>query len=265
MENKEYYTVKEIIFGLRNEYCNIESKLQSLRNFCIHDERLVSGYRFDLSTGYGEKANIICRYMKKENLVQKFLRKTHPVNSYIELTNINTILCTKDNNDKYFISKYEDNCGLLKYSVAIREDKNKEFSESVSKLLNSDFVTSINDSVKFDSNGKECVLRTTVDNLDFIINIDSEDYNIVQVHYHAKSDLLTVRIFGDKQDFNKIINYILDIKVPKEKLNSYHLNLVNNSKIYEKNISLEKLNKINFEVNFAIKEENNQIVLSKLR
>lgn len=263
MENRDYYTVKEVMFGLREEYRTMEKELQTLTNFCICDKRLVSGYRFDLSRGYGEKANIICRYKKKENLIQKFLRKNNPMNDYFELSNINTIVCTKDNNDRYFISKGDDwNC-FPKYSVAIREDKNKDFAEQTSKILNSNFIFNMNDSVEFNSDNNECTLRTTLDDVDFIVNMSDDGVDIIHFNYYAGADLFTVRFFSDRKSSTEMIESVLDMKIPKEKLSPYHIGLIDENQISEKKIVLEKIKKHDYVVEFDIKEDSDQIVLAK--
>lgn len=61
-----------------------------------------------------------------------------------------------------------------------------------------------------------------------------------------------------------MINKALEIKVPKKELSSYHIGIIDSSKITEKPIKLERIEPCR-EVEFSIHEDEKQIVLSKAR
>lgn len=248
MENKDHYTVKEIILGLRSEYQINERKLNELRKYCICDKNKVAGFDFYLFKLGRQKTEIICRILKKESILEKLLREF----SYIfKLTNINEVNCTKNDNG-YYINE----------DVMILDDKNSEFSSHASSILNSNFSLNITSNISLNINNVNLVLNAKLHGLSIFV---CDGRNMVSnLWYNSKSDSIKMTFLTDKKTSNELVDNILDIRVPKDKLTSYQINMINMSGVLDKEIIFEKVSSKD-QLEFMINDDSDKIVLSKIK
>lgn len=286
MELRDYYTLKEIILGLRDEYRKYNEEIQKLEDLCVVDEERVAD--FNISTikhncGGEEESlpKLHCNYVKKAKLVQLALRRLNwKIFRYDTGTGFAN-LC-HDNNKYYFESHDVD------FPIWIQNDKesNDKFFERANAIVYSEFANNIDMHKTFNNYnmtehgililrnvpGKFNVASITAYSSWFkiMMSFDESELRNFSLMYNSRTDSLELRVFGGskKHGYNKYvineetINNILGIEYPGSELGQYHVRTIDNNSKIEKDVAIE-CPEIECLVKMDINEEEKQYVLSK--
>lgn len=142
MEVKDYYSLREIVLGLREEYLKFYEEIEKLKSLCTVDERKVKDFDFRTKHFTAKKEEKLpefyCIYEERLNVIQAYFR-------YIK----SRILCFPDNNMRIGRLALENGSFNIKSCYdyfpiqIIGEKENAEFYEQANAILNSEFANNI--------------------------------------------------------------------------------------------------------------------------
>lgn len=222
----EYYTLKEILLGLRQEQLRIQDELYLLEKMLVN----YNDKRFD---GSSFSNHIIPKYQSLYyQLVFNYSLKERIYNMLFEsksLSNSSTIpLHTTIDDYGYYTLNYQK-------ETLVRNDKRQEFHEKVLKLIQDNFI---NNEVIFCDEFKKMNLKIASFGMEYICNNQNNVHDIVFFRYIARENVLYIG--ANKRDninsFNELVDDILNIKIPKRILPIYLKNVIENSCEINKNI-----------------------------
>lgn len=255
---RDYYTLGQVILGLRDEYQKHQSDLRLLKDFCDVDEKKVADFRFSVFQPENRQPELHCDYEPKQNKIEKlianFRKKT---GSYI-YGKYKAILVT-DNNSYHFCSN--------NYPVHIRKcysNMDKSFQEKTTEILNSDFSKNIKTKY-IEIVNTEINYALTIEQrlINLYIRESNNKFPRSVILYGPREDIISICSF-DKKISSELIESVLEIKVPKEKLSNYHIGIIDTTEVIAKPINLQRIQPCK-QVEFSIQEEEKQIVLSKVK
>jgi len=254
MQKKYYYTLKEIILGLRKEYLTHQQKLQALKNCCDIDAKKVVDYDFRLYQPSQLKPKLLCEYTPKQNKVQKALTDIRKKRGFYIYGQHTSGLVT-DNNWYYFKDP--------KYPVHIKSDSRAEFSRYASSLLEDEFSNEIKseyiERYCSDVNG-----ALTIDSMSVDLFIREKSSNIPRssILYDSKEYVLQFESYDEPMN-RQSLEAALNITFPSKELNDYHVKTISNSEESEKPLYLEEFDSCS-KAKFDIQDQGNQYVLRRL-
>lgn len=259
MEKKDYYTLKEIILGLNNEYQLHQRELEKLKEFCEMDEKKVVDFNFTVfQPGFPlERRNpvLLCHYEPKQNIIQRVITNFSKKNG-LYFDNSTAYLVT-DYNQYYFY-------GHSGYPIHVKYDYgiDQKFHEQVHIILDSDFSRNINsgyiDTICSDIDSN---FHIAFNCIRLVIQSDTDQFQKSRIHYDSTSNSLEFSMDRGTLS-NQYIEDILNLKFASSDLNPYHITTINTSKMTEKPIVLGYVGPVH-SMEFSIIEEENQVVLSK--
>lgn len=257
MENKYYYTYKEILFGLRHEYLKVQQELEKLKPYTHVNEFLekkLLDFYFELSQCSFEKnPEVYCHFIPKQSYLKKKMNKIRA-----HLTGNFPIWCSKvlsDNNNRYYMEQQHFPIQVCDYEYC------EEFDEILQKILNSDFAHSIYSKCDTNFLGKSYHLEIKPSNINLfgtinVMDLDSSCdyilcYDNIYISHHSKNL---------SQDF---INETLNVQFSKQMIPSYHQNIIDDSNVSAKKIRIaDDVSNLTM-VDFSIEEDEKEIVLRK--
>lgn len=254
---KDYYTLSEIILGLRDEYQKHQNELRELKELCEIDKKKAVDFRFSVFQPENKNPELHCDYEPKQNKIQKLMTDISiKTGSYIYGKH-SAILAT-DNNSYHFC--------YPKYPVHVRYEygMDEKFQEQATSILNSEFSQNIKTKYIEPVNPEiDYAFDLEQRLIDFYIRESNDEFQESSITCRPYEDIINIRSF-DKELSSEMINNALEIKVPKKELSSYHIGIIDSSKITEKPIKLERTEPCK-KIDFSIQEEEKQVVLSKVR
>lgn len=259
MEKKDYYTLKEIILGLRGEYLNHQQKLYNLKQFCDIDKGKAVDFNFRIHQSEQKNPTLLCEYIPKQNKIEKLITNFSKKSGFY-IYGQHTAHLVTDNNQYYFL------CGYTKYPVHVKYNYGMEekFSSSVNSILKDEFSNSMR-SQYIEDNCSDINAALTIDST--LINLYVRDtcskvpYSFVL--YDSSKDILEFKSFDEQFD-KQSMETALDIMFPSEKLNKYHVRTIINSNESEKPMVLENFSPCDM-AKFDIQDEGKQYVLRRIR
>lgn len=258
METKDYYTLKEIILGLHDEYQLHQQELQKLKELCERKENKATDFNFRVFQPENKKPVLLCDYEPRQNRIQRVMTDLSKKVGYY-IYGRNTAYLVTDNNRYYFL------CGHKSYPVHVRYDDGMEekFYNQASAILNSTFSNSIC-SKYIEKNDSNIDAALTIDTryIQLYIRNNSDKTPRSTIWYNPSFDTIEFQSFNGKLNTQHIEN-TLNIKFPSNGLSSYHIQTINMSNLSEKPMVLKPINptsRIIFEV-----QEEKQVILSKTR
>lgn len=237
MENKEYYTLREILLGLHDEYINSQQQLQQLKQFCEMDEKKAIDFNFRVFRPENMKPLLLCDFDPKENKLQKIIAEINKKTGQYSYPN-QTANLVRDNNRYYFL------CKTLEFPVRIKSDygMDSEFVSLADSILDSEFSNGI-DSKYITKNLSLLNAALTIDStaIEFYVKDNLGDVPPSVLLYDAVTDSVDFYALGvrpTKEQFETVMN----VKIPSEELNDYHIKTIedNRNKDQEKPYSLRK-------------------------
>jgi len=249
---KEYYTLKEVLFGLRNEQLRIEKELYSLRKMInINGNERYKGSKFLPINTLIQKYELLyyklmINYTTKEKIYSLFRGEN--------LFNFqgHTLRTVRDCDGKHILRNESENL--------INDDMIDEFNSRVDKILNDRFIKEVD---LFNRQPNYCI------NLDSSHFIYSEhDYktdSFVNLKYAASSDSILVSTTGKSSGkyLNDFIYERLNYKVPKNVFPEYIQSIIDTNEETKKELIMRD-NKIKKKkAEFYINDERDVFVLVK--
>lgn len=221
---KNYYYIKEILFGLREEYLKNEEELRKLKEFVVLDEN-IENVGFTSFSRKNKRPELIC------DLEEKQLKITNALINIGRIFNKKCkkqeeVVCLKTNNDEFVIPKEGVNIFWK-----------DEFGKKANSILSSDFNTEVKDySIIYSDNEMTSYLDLGNFAISFRVS-SAEDWDLVsKVDYFIKDDVLRFQPRGEKGRLDKIFN----LKLSKELFNIYQRIIIENSSSSKKDILVEK-------------------------
>lgn len=222
------YTIKQILFGLREVYKENEKELERLKKY-VHPDENIKLKEMDLYS-YVKKGDgyLQLNIKAQQSLIVQLLesltnRKVHDDNSKtIEIAhNI------KGNHDYVILPKSEI------YKVDL-----EELCKEAYNLLENDFNKNINIR-RFED--KENRIDLEANTTGMIIHTgDHGKYPASGIIYNAKSDNILVTPYFQNLFPNEAIE-ILNIEIPEDKLPEYHRNVIENNNVQDKRVIINGL------------------------
>lgn len=236
---KQYYTVREIILGLREEYIKNQKALEHLKNYMTLVNREIEDFR--ITIGNKEDEELIARFQKRGNILQRVIK---------------TIM------DDYVIEEEEafhDNEALF-YSknLMINDTRKPEFKEAVEKIFRSPFVEKIGiHSIFLTGKGFDASFGINENGIKLYKTRVTELESVLE--YSAPTDTLLVKS-GKYSISNANLTGLLDLKVPCMVFKNYHKELID--KNGNKTLYAEVFHPC-LKAKFTFHEQSGQILLVK--
>lgn len=225
MENKGYYTLREILLGLRDEYINNQQQLQQLKQFCEMDGKKAIDFNFRVFRPENMKPLLLCDFDPKENKLQKIIAEFNKKTGQYSYPN-QTANLVKDNNRYYFL------CKTLDFPVRIKSDygMDSEFVSLADSILDSEFSNGI-DSKYITNNLSLLNAALTIDSSSVVLYVKDNLGKIPAsvLSYDAQTDRLDYFLLGARPTKEQF-EMALDVRIPSEELNEYHINAIENNK-----------------------------------
>lgn len=233
---RDYYYLREVILGLREEYLKNEDHLRNLKPLVDANDHKIEGFNFLIrQTDYG-KPELYCEIEKKKNCIEKMVTKILKNMNYFPVDISDRGICLKNNNDEYFI---QDD----RFSVLVKDLYKEQFAENVQQILNSSFANQIKvNYLEFISNQVDSSLFLTHSMIHFIerdIGLSTDSY----LTYKSRDDKLSYHT--NREDIKGFLldEYFarcLEAQIPREFLSSYHQDIIEQSDSFNKPISIVK-------------------------
>lgn len=260
MEKKDYYTLKEIILGLNDEYLKYQQKLQELKQFCEMDKKRAIDFNFRIFQPPQEMPTLVCDYDPKQNRLQQLITDISKKTGHFIYGKYLSHLVI-DNNQYYFLSN--------NYPVHIKygTDTNIEFYNHANSILKSEFSNNMVTPFMIESNLSDINATMLINSttIDFEL-YKGNNFNGIPSHrilYNSRKN--TLEISSYKNTFDKdFMQMAFDISFPSPKLNKYQIETIEKSKNKEKSIVLEETDSSDM-AKFEIQSKETKYVLHKVK
>ena len=220
---KNNYLFKDVIIGLYDDYLNYYNSIDNLKKYLLIDNKTYKDFDIKIESHSKrkieslEKTEFVSDYdlevyielVKKCGLLKQKL---------IELLSISnpTYMLIKDKNSRYF-SCFED-IGITNIN---------KFSNGINEIINSDFA----------KNSNYAVVKTLNDNDRLYLNFNLKSINITKFignsniykfsgNFYPNLGKLKIETNLKNNIVNNKINEILNCNIPKEMLNEYIINKI---------------------------------------
>lgn len=259
MENKDYYTSREIILGLRNSYRKAEQELVKLKLFCEADKKVEDFYFFlHQYPLLDHHANLHCNLTRKQNILESVLFQMKKILMGYDASK-DFATCTKDFNEKYYLMGF-----CSQYPISICHSEQNNFKEQVEKIMESEFTQNI---MSMERNG---ITDRNKSGHIFIKHNGIHIYpypkyyqKISCLNYDSRTDIISISSF-DKMNSKETIEDTLNMEFPSRYLNEYHMKTINESQITDKPIILEEIEPTRKSIKLSIHETEKGITLQKV-
>lgn len=243
MEEKDYYLLKDVILGLRNEYLTLQRMLDELKKYVIFDERKVKNINFTLkSNDIDEKIyNLYCRVQIK----------IHDVKSLL----YNCLMAV--NSDKNIKNIKLDDISTSEY---LKIDNESELKKQASNILDLKMLENAKIAQKITDGCFSGLFVLTPLKLG-VYSLDNNSH-IPNIIYYSYNDTIRVYDLYDRV-FNETLIRGLQLQIPKSIFSDYQRTIIDNNISSNKEIVIAKnLNYFRDET-ININEDDNKIYLKK--
>ena len=238
--NKNYYLLKDILFGLRNELLKCKIELKKLEQFISYDTKKVKNVEFDIN--YDKQ--LYCRLVLKRSYLRSIMKS-------LTGKGFSGSECILDKNGNYTFSR--DAFGLK-----INDDNLEAFNNQASLILNSEFANKMSFSKFFNTMTQDDKIL----NLNIGNSILSFSHETFSLKYEAKNDLLTYLSQSNK-NLNERLYSVLNLEIPKTDFTPYEQEIIENSDAINKEIRVvDEITDHNTEL--QIFEDDKEFVLRKV-
>jgi len=254
MQKKDYYTLKEIILGLRKEYMIQQQKLQALKQYCDANRKKLVDYDFSILHVMEKNPVLFCDYVPKNTKGRKILIGIGKKMGFPTCLEPFSSLLADD--DGYRFKK-------TKFPVHIKPDSLIEFSKHADSILKNEFSNGIKtERIEDNSLDANASLKIASESIYLFIEEKYGKIPSSAIFYDSKKDILKIDSFDEPMD-KQSLEAALDIAFPCQGLNEYHINTISNSEESEKPLYLEEFASCS-KANFDIQNKGNQYVLRRI-
>ena len=244
MNNKKFYSAKDIIIGSRQEYLENEKYLKPLRDLCDSYDKNINDFYFYINKTKDKKTEILCNSIENLKTFRGII--LYLMKNYYNEVDIKCI----NKNGRYTIDS--------NYSVFIKDGCMEQFSTIASKILDSDFANNIENINAYKKNEYSIYITPSK------INIATyDDGYIVYFNYNPRKDCINInsnkKIFFDEST----IDYFLDLQIPSSVLSDYQKRIINNNLNSLESVKIVSDNEITNNLNLNILETEGNITLNK--
>ena len=267
-----YYTLKEIIFGLRKEYLKNVNDLDSLKPLCFASKSKINDYRFEIFQLNFKSPDLYCVVNKKKKLLERL--------TFVDCDNIyNTAICLKNGSD-YLLYSNQKNV----FPVVISHINQDDFKSRSYRILHSDFTKKIKTkSISFWALDMVGFFKCEHNYLNFQLFFDAlydDDSKRINILYYPREDVILIEgvkdlleevyNVNDKADSNivfndELIERLLNVRVSKEVVPRYHRDLIENMSDTSKNVIVEGIGNDFSLVNLQIKDADFFTILTPIK
>ena len=253
----EEYTTKEILLSVKDKLCELNSKLDQLKELTtISDSKKIIDIKYYLENYCSyENPEIFCSISKKDNVLKNRIRK-YLIPLYSYSLGVDDGVVVKDNNGKCYVLNHNKDIFITsenqeKFNIISDEIVNDEFSRD---FLRNHWLYpakhGLNQSMSIFPN--EVSIRGMFDN-----NI-SAFFNYSPSNNTAKLSTVKGHELSDE-----ILKELLNIHITDYYITDYRRKLLESPDSKNKKIIIPSFRVNDNEVNFDIKEDNKKLYLIK--
>ena len=261
MVKEDYYRLKDIILGFRNEYEENEKKLDRLRKYVVLSDKKLKDIYFYLSKHQDMNSpELDCVFVKNRSKLGQLLVDYNKSRGYVFLRDTGSVW--RNFNDEYKI--------LGNFQTQIYSDR--MFDMVVKEIMNSEFAKNVQSPYLEICDGKNryslAITPTGINfdiwnkdmgNLDSIVSYDSRTDGLTFIDY-SKEDCLTSFSLG------RTLTCDLLIHIPRDILSDYHRKIIDNSDDSNKAIMVDNIdNKVDKITHYSFDDDSydRAVVLKK--
>lgn len=203
--NKDIYTYKDVLLGLREDFIGIKEKLKDLEQYTkVYDENIINYYYFVHKWVDSINPAVMCNITRK--------------NVFNNIKSSNYVMLNDSSSNLFFAN------GV---GLDIDLKRNEEFREKVNAItkeerLNKTYIKFVDGNL----DGYDYCIRIAPSEVKG--SIINRTYNNVKYDYNLVTDILSISNFP----FNvnpKLVYFILNTEYPKTKFNEYTREVIDNS------------------------------------
>jgi len=248
---KDYYTLKEILLGLRNEQLKLATKLQKLEKYLnISDTKKYQNVEFHIN---GIK-----------NLSYSYLYKTNPSTKLFDLLTGNFQEALKG----YFtignVFLNENNDYYINHdAININKIYQEKFTKNVNEILNSEFVKNIIKDIFIKEN--QYIPRLSIGNNTKYYN-ENKNYRKTiyeYIAYIAKNNLIQVYNGYSNKNYKEFLNEMFNTRIPRNLISEYFQSIIDNNIDTKKDIIISNEKNYTKKCDFYLNDEREAFVLVK--
>lgn len=251
--NKDYYTLKEIVFGLRNEQLRVIEKLRELEKYVnISDNSKCKSVQLSITSIKELSYSCLVKY---DNLLKRIL-------DFVSGDFVEAIMggyyvgfgqVKNDSNGKY----------IFHGGVTVKDEDQEVFGIKVKELLSDEFVQNMDYRIKFHEN--ECSassLSLAYGSILYRGSVDLHNYESESMFYTGEYDEISVDNELNK-NHKEFINEMLNLNIPRKLIPEYLQSVIDGNDNTKKDIIIPNTMIHTKKTWFNIKEEPNAFVLVK--
>ena len=250
---RDYYTLKEIVCGLRKEQLRIAKKLRLLESkVTVYNDKKYKGSRFDFDL-VKDNVKLVYHLHEKYSLLDNLLNvMTYRFKNFFEGKEYVEELRKLENGD-YKIG------GLGGLKATVFSDEQESFNEIIDELLKDDFVN--NASLRYMGDFKSNYDKTLFLNpiTSFCVSKGNDSNGLF--YGAAKDDIVLLKTSRGKT-YQDVINEMLEVKFPRKLFSEYIQYIIDNNDDTKKDVIVQD-NKRKGINEFYINDEREAFVLVK--
>ena len=252
---KDYYTLKEIIFGLRSELLHIEEKLRLLESKINIPNNInfnVSRFDFDIENNNALTYHLQQKYSILENIINLLtfrLDRLFKSKDYIE--NLRKL-----GNGDYKIG------GIGGLIATISQNDQVSFNRIIEDLMKNEYIKNGpfeimgNKKWRYESNLLLCPTEINYTRL----NNDNSN----SLFYLPTNDMFTfIHETGTRKSYSEIITELMELRFPKKYFPEYIQYIIDNNYEVKKDIIIPVIKTYNRKVDLYVNDERDAFVLVK--
>jgi len=252
---RDYYTLKEIVFGLRKEQLRIAKKLRLLESkVTVYNDKKYNSSRFDFDL-VNNNVKLVYHLHEKYGLLDNLLNViTFRFKNIFDGKNYVEELRKLDNGD-YKIG------GLGGLKATVFRDEQDDFNGIVDEILKDEFVNNV--SLRYMGDMKSNYTKTL-----FLNPVDgfcvSKGNGSNGLFYGAsRDDTILLKTSSRNKTYQDVINEILEVKFPRKLFSEYIQHIIDNNDETKKDVIIYNNRSYTKEANFYINDERDAFVLVK--
>ncbi|MCI7083555.1 MAG: hypothetical protein MR938_02505 [Tenericutes bacterium] len=243
---KQDYSAKEIIFGLREECKRVKSEIDKLKSLLTYDDKV---YTITASINEENKIYLEAALNIKDLGFLKALRYYLTSNCLV-----NTVVAKTGEND-YTIVFSDKERGMVTFPAYVTDENRKEFNDLITVILNETKQPMFEKEIEY-PRLEEMHYTPSV------IEINSAVGNIFpyKVKYMGNSD--AIRFSSEFEEVSpRIIERVLEAKYDSSILTEKAKKIIDSSDTSKKGISILNYNKLTSSEEYSIEELPNRLIL----